>query len=506
MSMDDDQLLEAYVTERSEAAFRALVQRHLPVVQGVARRQPGIDAHLAADVSQRVFIALARKAHGLREHATLVGWLYLAARLEAARVVRAEARRRVREATAGSMPDSSPSDAPDELPWEQLQPVLDDALAQLGEAERTAVLLRFFSGRSFAEVGRGLKITEEAARKRVERAVEKLRQALGRRGIVSTASALCATLGAHAAPAVGQDAVETVVSAAWQQAALGPMAQLGIFMSSTKLTVTAAGAVLLLAGASLLRDHSLVKTAEQRHAATGAELAALIDQRDRGQRELAALQRAKAEAVVRAPRTAAAPANQVRTYLRDPEYRAVARTASLAKRHLEFQRFYRQLQLSPDQIERFEDIMARQDQALLDGQYARDIGEDEQVVFRRSGPEWASAMVGLLGADGKRQLEDYLRSMSIRSFVDAIAARSYESGDPITFAQASQVIAVALANDPMYQRKKGTDPGNVNWNAVWEPAAKFLSPEQLVTFESAVEVWSLQKRISLAKSNPADQR
>ena len=62
MAPDDDQLLQAYARERSEEAFRELVRRHLPLVQGVARRQAGIDAHLADDVAQRVFVALARKA------------------------------------------------------------------------------------------------------------------------------------------------------------------------------------------------------------------------------------------------------------------------------------------------------------------------------------------------------------------------------------------------------------------------------------------------------------
>ena len=105
----------------------------------------------------------------------------------------------------------------------------------------------------------------------------------------------------------------------------------------------------------------------------------------------------------------------------------------------------------------------------------------------------------LLGDEGKKQLEDYLRSLPIRYFVDATAARSYASAQPITLAQADQLIAVVLAHDPMYQQGKGTDPGKVSWNEVWEPASKILSPEQLAAFENSVEVWSLQKRISLAQ-------
>jgi hypothetical protein len=214
--------------------------------------------------------------------------------------------------------------------------------------------------------------------------------------------------------------------------------------------------------------------------------------------QLAELKRQKDEFDAREREIIATTKNTTRPYLQDPAYRALSRTASQARRHLEFQRFYRAQRLSPAQIERFEQIMVRQDEANLDGQIARDLGRDEQAIFRRSGPEWSSAMRELLGTESFKELQDYLRSMAVRNFVDAIAARSYESGEPISLEHADRLTALALAHDPMYRAGKGTDPGKVNWNEVWEPAAAFLSPEQLVTFETYVEVWSLQKRISLA--------
>jgi RNA polymerase sigma factor (sigma-70 family) len=507
MFMDDNQLLLSYAVHRSEEAFRELVRRHVAIVHGVARRQVGIDAHLADDVTQRVFIALARKADSLRDQPTLVGWLYTAARLEAARTVRSEGRRRNWEGKAANMNQSQTPEASPEVSWDQFRPVLDDAMSQLAEADRNAVLLRFFSGRSFTDVGHVFQISEDAARKRVDRAVEKLRQILGRRGIVSTSSALCTALGAHAAPALSEEALATIVAAAWPQASSGAALSFGIYMSSTKVTVAVASAVLLLAGASVIRDASRVGLAATSQAVAESELAALVQQRETVRSELSAIRRQKADADAREREIISTAANPLRPYLQDPEYRALARKASQARRHLEFQRLYRQLQLSPDQIEQFEQIMARQAQATLDGQVARDIGRDEQAIYRQSGPEWSSAMKNLLGADGMHQLQDYLRSMAIRNFVDGIAAKSYESGEPITLEQADRLIAVALANDPMYRQGKGTDPGKVNWNDVWAPAAKFLLPEQLVTFETAVEVWSLQKRISLGlKSAAPSQR
>jgi RNA polymerase sigma factor (sigma-70 family) len=498
MFMDDDQLLRSYVADRSEAVFRELVRRHIAIVHAAARRQAGIDAHLADDVTQRVFITLAKKADSLRDHATLVGWLYTAARLEAARAARTEARRRNWEQRASEMNPTKTDPLEEHVSWEQLRPVLDAAMAQLAEADRTAVLLRFFSGQSFADVGRIFQISEDAARKRVERAIERLRETLSRRGIVSTASALGSALGAHAAPAVTDTVLATITTGAWQQASVSVAVPLGIFMSSTKVTVLVAGAVMLFATTVVVRDRAQLRNAEHSHAAAESELAALAKRQETARNQLAALKRQKAESDARERELIATTKNTARPYLQDPAYRTLARTASHARRHLEFQRFYRARGLSPEQIERFEQIMVRQDQATLDGQIARDLGRDEQAVFRQSGPEWNSAMRELLGTEGFKQLQDYLRSMAVRNFVDTIAARSYESGEPISLEHADRLTTLALANDPMYRAGKGTDPGKVSWNEVWQPAATFLSPEQLVTFETMVEVWSLQKRISLA--------
>jgi hypothetical protein len=96
--------------------------------------------------------------------------------------------------------------------------------------------------------------------------------------------------------------------------------------------------------------------------------------------------------------------------------------------------------------------------------------------------------------------------MAVRNFVDGIAAKSYENGEPIALEQADRLTALALAHDSLYQAGKGTDPGKVSWNEVWTPAAKFLSPQQVITFETAVEVWTLQKRISLGKTPPPPRK
>jgi RNA polymerase sigma factor (sigma-70 family) len=169
--MDDFELLQAYTDKRSEDAFRELVQRHLPLVHAAALRQVNGDAYLAQDVAQRVFISLARKAHRLGRHHSIVGWLYTAARLEGCRAVRTELRRRRREQGAAVMNSTDAS----EISSDRLRAVLDDAMAELEGDDREVMLLRYFSGRTFGDIGRTLKVSEDGARKRVSRALDKLR-------------------------------------------------------------------------------------------------------------------------------------------------------------------------------------------------------------------------------------------------------------------------------------------------------------------------------------------
>jgi RNA polymerase sigma factor (sigma-70 family) len=500
--MDDTELLRRYADEKSDQAFRELVQRHLPVVHAAALRQVHGDAHLAQDVAQRVFVALAQKARSLRGQRTLVGWLYTAARLEGARAIRTEMRRRRREETAAAM-ETNESPAASDAP---LHLVLDEAMTELGGGEREAVLLRFFAGQSFGEIGRVLEISEEAARKRVDRAVEKLHTNLTRRGVTSTASALAAALSAYAAPAVSPTLTAAVTAGVSQQLAAGSAVPLALFMSSSKAVVIAAG-VLALAGGFIVYDRSIVRDAEEQRRRAEANLAAASDRQAKLTAQLAGLQHEITEAEKPVPAAppprapGAAPA-----YLTNPDFRQLVRASTKARWHLEFQRLYRQLNLSAAQIEQFEAFMTRQDEAYIDAALVRADGGDEQTVFKRSGAEWSQAMRDLLGEGGFTQLKDYLRARPVRAFVDNFAVQSAATGTGLTAEQADQLALLALANDPMYQNGKGTDPGTVNWSGVWDPAAKLLSREQLALLQRTVEVWALQKQVALHfKAQPANR-
>lgn len=240
---EDVLLLRRFVEDHAEEAFTELVRRHLTLVYGTALRRVGGDAHLAQDVTQTVFISLATKAASLRNHSSLAGWLYIATHRATAEVVRREQRRKHHEASAHSMDLSSTPDDPSVDPA-TLRPLLDDALVELKDDDREAVVLRYFAQRSFAEIGSALRITEEAARKRVERAVEKLHETLSRRGITSTVTALGSALTAGGMTVAPATLVTQVAAVALAQTALIPAATLGTTIASSLLPSAAIATVL----------------------------------------------------------------------------------------------------------------------------------------------------------------------------------------------------------------------------------------------------------------------
>ena len=166
---DDSALLRQYSENHSDEAFAALVTRHINLVYSVALRSVG-DPHQAEEITQGVFILLAKKAAQLRHDRALSSWLFQATRLTASNFVRSESRRhhREQEAHMQSLLDETGSDV-----WRQIAPLLDDAVAGLSETDRHAIVLRFYEGRNLREVGAALGASEDAAEKRVNRAVEK---------------------------------------------------------------------------------------------------------------------------------------------------------------------------------------------------------------------------------------------------------------------------------------------------------------------------------------------
>jgi RNA polymerase sigma factor (sigma-70 family) len=248
----DVELLQRYAQDQAEDAFEELVRRHIDRVYSAALRRVGGDAFLAEDVVQQVFVALARKAAWLSRHPILLGWLHLATRNEAANVVRSERRRKNREREAQTMMDTH-TPGTDESAWSQVAPVLDDALDQLSDRDRTAVLFRFAEQRAFAEMGAILQLSEDAARRRVDRALEKLQVILARRGVTSTAAVLGLALANQIVVAAPAALAGTVTSTALAGAAASAgLFSTVTFMSMTKLKLGLAAAVLVAGSTTIV--------------------------------------------------------------------------------------------------------------------------------------------------------------------------------------------------------------------------------------------------------------
>src|SRR5687767_7919009 len=192
---DDAELLRSYAEARDEAAFTEFVRRHLGLVYFAALRRSGGNSTLAEEVAQYVFTETARRATTLAGHGAVTGWLYTTTRNATVMAVRKERSRQKREQEASHMRELESNEPA--LDRDTLRPLIDEALDALPEREREAVLLRFFEGQPFAKVGSTLRISEDAARMRVERALEKLRGRLARRGLTSTDATLAAALAAH---------------------------------------------------------------------------------------------------------------------------------------------------------------------------------------------------------------------------------------------------------------------------------------------------------------------
>ena len=210
---DDIQLLRDFTEHQSDAAFAALVTRHVNLVYSVAQRQTG-NPHAAEEITQAVFIILARKAASLGPKTILSGWLYQTARLTAANFLRGQIRRQQREQEAymqSVLNESSPN--ADET-WLRIAPLLDAALGKLSERDRHAIVLRFFENRSLGEVGAALGATEDAAKMRVNRALEKLRRIFSKRGVMLTATLIAGAVSANSVQAAPVGLAVTVAATA----------------------------------------------------------------------------------------------------------------------------------------------------------------------------------------------------------------------------------------------------------------------------------------------------
>jgi RNA polymerase sigma factor (sigma-70 family) len=256
----DIQLLRQYAEKNSEAAFGELVTRYVNLVYSAAARKTGsLDA--AEEITQAVFIILARKAKTLRKETILSGWLYQTARLTAANFLRNEIRRSRREQEASMQSLSNETEA-----WPEIEPLLEDAMGGLNDKERNAIVLRFFEGRSFQEIGTVFGGSENAAKKRVIRGLEKLRKFFAKRGVSSTTAIIGDNISAHSVQVAPAALAKAVAAVAVAKGVAGSASTLTLVKGALKLmawtkaktAIVASAAILLTAGTATIVAQKMI--------------------------------------------------------------------------------------------------------------------------------------------------------------------------------------------------------------------------------------------------------
>jgi len=253
MLNDDIALLRDYARNNSEAAFATLVARHVNLVYSVALRSVR-DAHLAGEITQAVFIILARKADSLGDKTILPGWLCRTTRYASANALTIQRRRQQREQEAYMQSTLNEAEPVHEETWNQIAPLLDGAMEQLGQKDHDALVLRFFENKTFAEVGATLGASEDAAKMRVNRALEKLRKFFTKRGVSSTTAIIAGTISANSVQAAPVALAKSVTAMAIAKGAAASGSTLTLIKGALKImawtkakTTVVAGVVLILA-------------------------------------------------------------------------------------------------------------------------------------------------------------------------------------------------------------------------------------------------------------------
>lgn len=500
----DAELLRRYVVDRAEEAFAELVRRHLNLVYFAALRQLGDDPAAAQDVAQSVFIDLARKARSLSHREVLASWLYTSTRFAATKARRARARRQKNETEAEIMrtQDGNPESA---TQWESLRPLIDEVVHELAEPDRAAVLLRFFEQRPFTEIGVALRISEDAARMRVERALERLRVSLARRGVVSTSAALGTVLGCHAVPAapVGlAAALANTALVAGSAAVATPGFTLLHFMSQTKI-IGAAAAIAFLTLSTATWQVTERQAAEAAMARSQESLAATISDLKKLEAHANLADQANSAASARspsvsspegrggqpsaspfaasiakpAPRTAVRLADEMMA--RHPEVKQAILDWQIKMVNFEYGPLYDELKLTPAQIARFGELL--RGDGLFGDWGANGVFLQFQLPKDVSHGQEDDAVRELLGPEGWRKYQDFSSTVWARQTVAQMASQASMLDVALTPEQARSLVT-NLARIP---QPNGDSLDVEYWRKVISKAGELaLSPEQLAILET----------------------
>ncbi len=528
----DQELLRDYSASRSEPAFAELVRRHVDLVYSAALRMLR-DAHQAEDVTQAVFTALAQTAAQLTEHPVLSGWLHRTARNLAVKTIRTDARRRARENEAAVMNEllAGESDAS----WEQIAPQLDEALGELDEPDRDALLLRYFERKSAREMAETLGISDEAAQKRVSRATDRLREVFAKRGIAVGAGGLAVVLAANTVQSAPVGLAATISAAAMTGTAITTAA---ITSTATTIVMTTLQKVLvattiaIVAGAGLyearqasqLRDQ--VQQLQQQQSPLADQIRQLQQERDdatnrvAGLRdELAAAKKNPNEVVklrgevgrLRQENSDMGSTSALSKLTATPEARKLIRDQQKMGMSVIYGELAKQMNLSPDVKDKFNDLLADgvMDNIDLITQALHDHRSQAEVdqIFAQADTALQQKVQAMLGDDGLAQYKAYtqniLSSLSAQQFATTLTgddASKKQIQDQIQ-QLIQQQTAVAVKNaglPPDYQATPILNFANIAsedqanqslalldsiYSNVAASAASFLTPDEQANFQ-----------------------
>lgn len=486
MREDDTSLLRRFADTGAQDAFATVVARNTNAVYSAALRRVGGDSHLAEDLVQQVFMRLALHAESLSRHPMLTAWLYATTRNTSANVVRTEVRRRTREQEACAMDEIS-RDRGAGAGWSDIAPYLDEVIDGLSEKDRSAVLLRFFDQLTFSEMARVLHSSEDAVRMRLDRALDKIRLSLERRGIASTSAALSGVLAQNVVLAAPSGLADTATHHAINAyPALPGSSGLGAFAA------TAAGAVLFLvtavggfyfhqlrrdAEAQLMNEQQRVRPIEPpAYRVDGAMVAGGI----------------RSDAAVQSP---AGPATRTRSGAQGvtnglaPRFASGAETREGGRRAMVsavYMPLYDKLGLSQEQIRRFEDIRVRGAVPAL-WMYSLDpvVAEAVAPIDTSASPASIdSELSTLLGPEAFAQYQLYNRRVPGRELATRLASAVYQYA-PLSPDQAD-VLADIVAEGIYTTAGRAGDRTAADWALLMEKASSVLSPQQLDALAAVV--------------------
>ena len=550
MAANDIDLIGQFAREQSQDAFTELVNRHLGLVYSAALRQVR-SPHLAEDIAQSVFTNLARHAAKLSPDTNLTAWLYRATRNAAIDVIRSEARRQAREQLSLQMSAINDNDSPAD--WSHIEPHLDEAMDALDDADRTAILMRYFEKKSLSEVGTALGASEDAAQKRVSRAVERLREFLAKRKVAVGATGLVALLSANAVqavPAVFATTVATgaVIASATLSTSTAATTTIAIAMTTTQKVLVAVlltGAVAAGVYEGLQASHyrERVKALEQQQE-QGADqqkqfdrlkkerddatvkLAQVIDENNSLKKRPADTLKLRNEVgQLKRENTEIASKSALSKVTANPEARNMLREQQKMGMGMLYKGFFDQAKLAPDMKEKFNELLADHVMQNVDTitTALRDKPAKEQLdqAFAAQQAQLQQQVSEMLGPDGLAQFNDYsknltstLTALQFKDQMTGTDAEKEAKAQQLTrLMQAETTSALASANLPAdyqvlpimnFANIASEDQGAQSlklleniYARVTSQSGSFLSPDELEKFQKFTATAISNNRMAL---------